>query len=158
MPFIEASPDISLVLDTNVFTHWRNQKEYALREIKSYFARLKKTPALPSATIFESLYGVEKQLAKKEITNEQAAQYRLKIEIVSRTCDILPFNENAAAIAAYICANIGKSKYNQHLNDIFIASTALAHGHGVATQNKKDFELIANHLPSNQFLSLAVWK
>lgn len=158
MPFIEASPYTSLVLDTNVFTHWKNQKEYALREIKLYFARLKKIPALSSMTIFESLYGVEKQLAKKEITNEQSVQSRLNIEIVSRNCNILSYNENAAAIAAYICANIGKSKYNQHLNDIFIAATALAHSHGVATQNKRDFELIANYLPGNQFLSLAVWK
>jgi len=71
----------------------------------------------------------------------------------------LPFDSEAAAIAAYICANIGKSKYNQHLNDIFIVATALAHGHGAATQNKKDFEMIANHLPQrNQFLSLAIWR
>ncbi len=159
MPFIDALPETSLVLDTNVFSHWRNQKPYAKREIDDYIRRLGKPPALPSATIFESLYGVERQLSKGEIKEDDVVKYRSTIEAVSRHCEILPFDSKAAKVAAYICANIGKSKYNQHLNDIFIVATALAHGHGVATQNKKDFELIANYLPqSHQFLSLAIWK
>lgn len=159
MPLIEVSSWEFLVLDNDVFTHWRNGQLYVKREIDGYVDRFQKPPALTSAAVFEALYGIEHELSKDKITEEQAANYHNRINQLIQPCEVLSFDSAAAEIAAYICANVGKSNYNKHWNDIFIAATALAHGHGVATQNKKDFELIANHLPqSHQFLSLAVWK
>ncbi|MGH9764842.1 MAG: type II toxin-antitoxin system VapC family toxin, partial [Blastocatellia bacterium] len=44
-------------------------------------------------------------------------------------------------------------------NDLLIAATALANGCGVATANRKDFELIESLLPTNLGpLYLAIWK
>ena len=42
---------------------------------------------------------------------------------------------------------------------MFIASTAHAHGYGVATQNERDFRRIAELIPESQPpLLLAIWK
>jgi predicted nucleic acid-binding protein len=159
MPLVEAFPETSLALDNDVFTHWRTEQQYVKSEIAGYFSRLKKWPALTSITVFESLYGIERELANKKLSDEEAQKYKQKIENLCSVCDVLQFDQTAALIAAHIAANIGKSNYNGKWRDILIVATALAHGHGVTTQNKKDFELIANHLPqSHPTLRLAVWR
>jgi predicted nucleic acid-binding protein len=159
MALIDASSEISLALDNDVFTHWRNGQQYVLHEVKGYFGRHKKMPSLTSITIFESIYGIERELANKKLSDEEARKYKQRINDLCSVCGVLPFDQTAALIAAHIAANIGKSNYNGKWRDILIAATALAHGHGVATQNRKDFELIANHLPpSHPYLSVAVWK
>jgi len=110
-------------------------------------------------TLFEAMYGIESSVAKGVISKEQAQEYQSKIEKLSQGCIILPFDQNAATTAAYIFARLSQSERNKHWRDLFTAATALAHRHGVATQNKKDFELIATHLPSNNpLLRLAIWK
>jgi len=45
--------DTSLVLDNDLFTHWRNKQPYVIREIAEYANRLKDIPALTSVTLFE---------------------------------------------------------------------------------------------------------
>ncbi len=140
-------PDTLLVIDNDVFTHWRNQRQDVLSAIADYFKRLKQPPALTSTTIFEALWGVESEAAKGRIQEERAQQYRSRIEELSRACLILPFEQKAAALAAYIFPRLSNSGRSKHWRDLFIAATALAHGYGIATRNKKDFDLIANHIP-----------
>ena len=154
-----AVADTSLVLDNDIFTHWRNGQPYVLNEIADYIKRHKRPPAITSTTLFEAMYGIENSAAKRAITEEKAQGYRNKVEELSQNCIILPFDRNAAITAAYIFARLSKSERNKHWLDLFTAATALAHKHGVATQNKGDFELIGNHLPiSNPLLRLAIWK
>lgn len=154
-----ALPETPLVLDNDVFTHWRSGQQYTLREISDYVTRLKKPPALTSMTVFEALYGFEHGVLKSGELNERIKLNRIYTEQLIESCDVLPFDKNAAAIAAYITARLSKSDYNKHLKDVLITATALAHGHGVATQNKRDFELIAKQLPvSNPVLRLAIWR
>jgi predicted nucleic acid-binding protein len=93
--------DTSLVLDNDLFTHWRNKHPYVLREIAEYTGRLKQIPALTSVTLFESLWGVENAAVKKEVTDEESMRYRGRIEQLSENCEVLPFDGTAAAIAAY---------------------------------------------------------
>lgn len=77
---------------------------------------------------------------------------------------VLPFDETAATIAAFIAARLPKQLKKKEtganlLRDIFHAATALAHRHGVATRDQKDFELIGEHLPpTHPLLHLALWK
>lgn len=86
-------------------------------------------------------------------------RYRGRIEQLSANCLVLPFDETASAIAAYSFARLSRSEQNKLWRDLFTTATALAHGHGVATRNKSDFELIAKSLPSNfPLLRLAIWK
>jgi predicted nucleic acid-binding protein len=77
---------------------------------------------------------------------------------------VLPFDETAATIAAFIAARLPKQLKKKKtgaslLRDIFQAATALAHRHGVATRNQRDFELISEHLPpTHPLLHLVVWR
>lgn len=159
MPVGYPLDDTSLVLDNDLFTHWRNKHAYVLREIAEYTSRLKDVPALTSVTLFETLWGVENAAVRKEVTDEESMRYRGRIEQLSESCVVLPFDRTAAAIAAYSFARLSRGEQKKHWRDLFTTATALAHDHGVATRNKSDFELIAKNLPSNfPLLRLAIWK
>lgn len=154
-----ALPETALVLDSDVFTHWRNGQPYVLREVADYIRSHKRPPGLTAITLFETMWGIENSSVKGAITKAAEQRYRSKVEELSQSCIILPFDQNAAITAAYIFARLTQSERNKHWRDLLTAATALAHRHGVATQNKKDFELIGKHLPdSNPLLRLAVWK
>ncbi|MFN2455276.1 MAG: type II toxin-antitoxin system VapC family toxin [Pyrinomonadaceae bacterium] len=158
MAFISAFPETSLVLDNDVLTHWRNQQPYAVAAISAYQTRLKRPPALTSMTYFEVIFGIDNGVARHGLSAERAERYRNNMDALSRGCGVLPFDRTAAEIAAYVCAN-SDELYKKHWKDVLIAATALAHGHGVATGNKKHFELIGNTLSSNHPpLPLAIWK
>lgn len=159
MTVIAAFAETSLVLDTDVFTHWRNQQRYVKEAIAAYQTRLKRPPALTSMTVFEALRGIELAVAKRGGSEKDAEGYRSRVEQLSQACGVLPFDQTAARIAAYLCAQLGDNLFRKHWRDIFIAATALSHGYGVATGNKKDFELIGNVLSNDHPpLRLAIWK
>ena len=156
MPIGPALPETPLVLDNDVFTHWRNSQSYVLREIDEHFKRLKSFPALTSMTVFEALYGVEDEERKNRITAVQAQQYKDRIRELSESCRVLPWEQKAAAITAHIYPRLTGQQLQKHWRDLFIAATALAHGYGIATQNMRDFKLIADL--STDLLRIAVWK
>lgn len=159
MPVGHPLADTPLVLDNDLFTHWRNKHPYVLREIAGYSNRLKDVPALTAVTLFEALWGVENAAVKKEVTDEESTRYRGRIEQLSESCVVLPFNRTAAAIAAYSFARLSRSDQKKLWRDLFTTATALAHGYGIATRNRRDFELISKNLPSNfPLLRLAIWK
>lgn len=158
MPIIDSPPELPLALDNNVFTHLRNKKSYVLEQIKKHHSNARKLPVIPSLTLFEANFGVQKALATNKISVEQAdIQIRI-INILSANHTVISFDERASEIAAYIFARLSKSDKSQHWRDAFIVATAIAHNYGLATQNKRDMELIANNLPDNLDLRLAVWK
>ena len=159
MVVIPAPPEIRLALDNDVFTHWRSQQSYVRKAIEDYLSIHKLVPALTSITVFEALSGFEKVTANSGELDYPIKRARIASEQLIQNCEVLPFDQNAAAIAAYIFPRLSKSDRNKHWKDVFIAATALAHGRAVATRNEKDFKLIANYLPpSHPVLHLAIWK
>ncbi|MGI9106068.1 MAG: type II toxin-antitoxin system VapC family toxin [Pyrinomonadaceae bacterium] len=156
MPITPALPETPLALDTVVFTHWRNSQSYVLREIAGHFKRLQFPPALTSMTIFEALNGIEDEEKKNKITKAQAQQYKDKIKELSKSCIVLPWEQKAAAITAHIYPRLTGPQLQKHWKDLFIAATAIAHGYGIATQNIRDFKLIADLTPD--LLRIEVWK
>src|SRR6267143_4436334 len=158
MPVGHPLADTLLVFDNDLFTHWRNKQPYVIREIADYTNRLKEVPGLTSVTLFEALWGVENAVIRKEITEEESTRYRERIERLSEGCTVLPFDKTAAAIAASSFARRSQSERNKLWRDLFTAAIALAHGYGVATRNRSDFELIAGNLPTTfPLLRLAIW-
>jgi predicted nucleic acid-binding protein len=152
-------PETQIVLDNDLFTHWRNKQQYVVREISDYLSRLKEFPALTSITLFETLWGIEKALVRKQISEEESLRYRDRINQLSENSTVLPFNQRAAAIAAYSFARLSRSQQSNLWRDLFTTATALAHGYGVATGNRSDFELLALHLPPDfPLVRLAIWK
>jgi len=154
----QAPPEMSLALDNDVFTHWRNKQPYVRNAIAAYQSMHKILPALTSMTVFEALNGIEAEAAKLTANSEDINWRRLRAAQLIQNCTVLPFDQNAAAIAAYIFPRLSQSERNKHWRDIFITATALVHRYGIATGNKKDFELIEKCLPPNQQLYLAIWK
>lgn len=155
----DVLPETSLVIDTDILTDWRYRKAHVEQRIGAYISRAKKPPALTSMSVFEALYGFENKAVKVGILDEQTSRDRASTEKLISSCVVLPLNEVAASIAAYIFPRLSKSDQNKLCKDLFIAATAVAHGYGLATRNQRDFSLIANHLPpSRPFLRLAIWK
>jgi predicted nucleic acid-binding protein len=152
-----ALTETSLVLDNDIFNAWRYQDQRVLTAIADYQSRIKLFPSLTSMTVYQALYGFENKSIKPDEPNEQTKQARIRTEQLINFCDVLPFNQRSAGIAAHIVPRLSKNIPKGTLVDVFIAATALAHGYGVATRNRKDFELIASHTPDDLILRLAVW-
>ena len=158
MLILDFPPEFPLALDNDIFTHLRNRQKYVLDKAKQHLFHTKRFPVLPSTTIFEANYGIQKGLVKRNFTEEQLNFQRNEIDSLLLSYSVIDFNQTASEIAAYIFARLSQSDKNKHWRDLFIVATAISHGYGLATQNKRDMELIANHLPENLDLRLAIWK
>ena len=80
-------------------------------------------------------------------------------DFIEQSSAVLPFDERAAGIAAYVFPRLTKAERDKNWYDVLIAATALAHGYGVATSDRPDFELIGRTLSDEQpLLYLAIWK
>ncbi len=118
MPIVEALPEHLLVLDNDVFSDLRKGLPVTKNKVKEYFNNLKRFPALPSITIFESFKGVEAEFKKGKITEAKAEDYKNKIKSVTSQYQVLSVNDKAAEIAAYIVISMGNSKANEHWCDL----------------------------------------
>ena len=150
---------LTLALDNDVLNDWRARKPTTLQAVRDYVAAAKVPPALTSTTVFEMMQGFEKAAV---LAGGMTERIRLDVEharALIRDCVVLPFNEEAAEIAAYIFPRLSQAQRNKHWTDVFIAATALTHEYGVATRNRSDFELISSHTPQHYpALRLQIWK
>lgn len=149
-------PETPLVLDTNILTAWRYQRSRVVTAITEYQSRLKIFPALTAITVHEVLYGFENKAAKAGGLDNRSEQDRVAVNHLIDSRVVLPFDQRAAEIAAYIIPRLPKNIPKQTLLDGLISATALAHGYGIAT-NDRGFELIGQHSPPNQILRLDSW-
>lgn len=150
---------LSLVLDTDVLNDWRYQKQPVVNAITEYISVVKAPPALTSITVFEALHGFEKTAARGGALDERTRHGTEQVRRLIASCTVLPFDNRAAEIAAYIFPRLSRSEQGQHWADVLIASTALAHSHGVVTRNRSDYELIKRHSPEHlPALLIEVWK
>lgn len=158
MSIIEVTFEYPLAFDTSVFTHLRTNQKYVLTKMFDYFSQTQRIPALPAMTIFEARWGVEKEFGRNNITKEEHRTYISRIDELTSQHQVLPFDQKAAEIASYIYARLSKSDQNKHWEDLFVMATAIAHNHGLITQNVKDSKFLAGYLPNDMSLKLAVWK
>lgn len=150
---------LSLVLDTDVLNDWRYQKPPVVKALTEYISVVKAPPALASITVFEALHGFEKTAAQAGAMDERTRQGAEQVRRLIDSFTVLPFDRPAAEIAAYIFPRLSRSARAQHWADVLIASTALAHGHGVVTRNSSDYELIKKYSPTHlPALLIEVWK
>jgi predicted nucleic acid-binding protein len=152
-----ALTETSIVLDNDIFNAWRYGDQRVLIAIADYQSRLEFFPSLTSMTVFQALYGFENKSIRPDEPNEQTKQARIATEQLVKSCEVLPFNQHSAEIAAYIVPRLSKNIPKGTMIDAFIVATALAHGYGVATRNRKDFEIIASYIPGDLVLRLAAW-
>ena len=158
MPIFDAPPEYPLALDNDIFTHLRTRQPYVLKYIVQNLYDSGKLAVIPAMTLFEARFGIEKSFANKKISTELANIQLQQINILADQHTVIDFNQKATEIAAYVFARLSQSDRNKHWRDVFIVATAIANGYGLATQNRKDMELIAKNLPPDIFLRIAVWK
>src|SRR5437879_3673808 len=113
MPIIEAHPEHSLVVDNDVFTHWRAQKPQIVKNMEDYFAIHKKHPALPSITVFETYQGFENAIRKAGSLTPQIEEAKLWAQELIDQLIVLPVDEKVSEIAAYIVTHIGRANANR---------------------------------------------
>ena len=158
MSIIEVTFEYPLAFDTSVFTHLRKNQPYVLKKMFDYFSHTQKVPALPAMTIFEAKWGVEKEFSRNEITSDEYGKFIARIDELVSQHQVLSFDQKAAEIASFIYARLSKSDQNKNWEDLFVMATAMAHNYGLITQNVKDAKLLANYLPKDTYLRLAIWK
>lgn len=150
---------VFVALDNDVLNDWRSRKPATVTAITDYISLVKAPPALTSTTIFEMLHGFENAAVLAGAMSERVALDRDYARNLIKECTVLPFNQEAAEIAAYIFPRLSQKERNKLWRDMFIAATALAHEYAVATRNKSDFELIARYTPPQYPpLRIEVWK
>lgn len=151
-------PDILVALDNDVLNNWRTGNPVVLAAITNYITLAKAAPALTSITIFEMMHGFENAIIKNGVTDRLRRDLDHAREL-TKECIVLPFNQDAAEIAAYIFPRLSRKEQTAHQADMFMAATALAHEYGIATRNRSDFELLAKHIPPRYPpLRIEVWK
>jgi predicted nucleic acid-binding protein len=152
-----APPDILVALDNDVLNNWRTGNPAILAAITNYIRSAKAPPALTSITIFEMMHGFENAVIQNGMTDRLIRDLDHAREL-TKECMVLPFNQEAAEIAAYIFPRLSRKEQKAHQADMFMAATALAHEYGIATRNRTDFELIAKHIPPQYpALRIEIW-
>ena len=150
-----ATPEALLVVDNDLFSHWRTSHEYVRLGFDRYLSRHKRLPALASIVVFETLSGFPRDLSGS--VESRLAEKSGRLQELVRSTEVLPFDLRAAELAAVIFTRLTRKQ--QRRNDLFIAATALAHGCGVATRNRKDFEAIGSLLPADfGLLYIDAWR
>lgn len=138
-----------------MFSDWRRRNAVVAAHLSGYIQRHGGPPGLTVITAQEALFGIWKEELKYR-RDERYRQRREDLTTLLENLSIVSFDLRAATLAAEIFARLGRRRSGQHKNDIYIAATALSHGYGVATRNRKDFELIGTTLP-DETLRLAIW-
>jgi len=105
---------------------------------------------ISSVTIFERLRGYRQALRAGKLFQKQLQAF----ETLVQNCVVLPFDEDAADIAATIWSGCSRSQ-RQNLGDILIASIAVARQIPLVTRNRRDFEGLSK--ASNVTLRLVDW-
>ncbi len=75
-------------------------------------------------------------------TGARRSRRRAFVEHVLAGLEPLPITETIARVHAEIWAGVERRGQAMGAHDLWIAATALAHGFGVATRNRRDFERI----------------
>lgn len=135
-----------VVLDTDTLSELSRGnlrvKQRALSYLKS-FGRL----TITSITVFERLRGYRMALrAGKPFAGQLQA-----FEALVGNCIVLPFDEEAATVAADIWSSVGRRE-RQQVGDVLIAAIAASRQLPLVTRNKRDFEPLARVAPAGLHL------
>jgi predicted nucleic acid-binding protein len=123
-----------VVLDTDTLSELSRGnpivKERALSYLRD-FGRL----TITAVTVFERLRGYRLAIREGKPFERQLVAFQL----LASNCIVLPFDQEAAGVAAAIWSNVTRSQ-RQQLGDILIAAVAVSRQMPLVTRNKRDFE------------------
>jgi predicted nucleic acid-binding protein len=105
---------------------------------------------ITAVTVFERLRGYRLAIRDGKPFERQLQAFE---ELIAN-CIVLPFDQDAAGIAADLWSGVTRSR-RQHLGDILIAAIAVSRHLPLVTRNRRDFEHITK--PSGVDLRLLDW-
>jgi predicted nucleic acid-binding protein len=98
------------------------------------FGRLTTT----AITVFERLRGYQLAIRRGKPFEKQLQAF----EALAAACVVLPFDDEAAAVAARIWCAVSRAR-RQHIGDISIAAIAVSRQLPLVIRNRRDFEQLA---------------
>jgi predicted nucleic acid-binding protein len=129
--------DEPVVLDTDTLSELSRGNPFVKERALIYLAGFGRL-TITAVTVFERLRGY-----RLAIRNGKPFERQLRaFEVLVASCIVLPFDQEAASVAADIWSVAARSQ-RQQLGDILIAAVAVSRQLPLVTRNKRDFERLA---------------
>ena len=123
-----------VVLDTDTLSELSRGNTLVKARAVSYLAEFGRL-TITAVTVFERLRGYRAAIRAGKPFERQLQAF----EALVANCVVLPFDQDAAAVAADIWSASTRSRRRQ-LGDILIAAVAVSRQIPLATRNKRDFQ------------------
>ena len=127
----------AVLLDTDTLSELCRGNQRVVDRARSYLETHGRLTT-SAVTVFERLRGYELAIQQGKAFDSQLQSFRALVA----ACVVLPFDHEAAAIAANIWGRTIRS-LRQQLGDILIASVAISRQLPLVTRNRRDFEALA---------------
>lgn len=126
----------AVVLDTDTLSELSRGNPVVQKRALDYLAGFGRL-TITAITVFERLRGYRLAIREGKPFERQLQAF----EALAANCIVLPFDQEAASVAAEIWAGTTRSQ-RQHLGDILIAAIAISRQIPLVTRNRRDFERI----------------
>lgn len=126
-----------VVLDTDTLSELSRGNPIVKERATAYLATFGRL-TISAITVFERLRGYSLAIREGKPFHRQLQAF----EALVANCIVLPFDREAASVAANIWSGATRSQ-RQQLGDILIAAVAMSRQLPLVTRNKRDFELLA---------------
>ena len=123
-----------VVLDTDTLSELSRGHTMVKAHARAYLAEFGRL-MITAVTVFERLRGYRAAIRAGKPFERQLQAF----EALVANCVVLPFDQDAAAVAADIWSASTRSRRRQ-LGDILIAGVAVSRQISLATRNKRDFQ------------------
>ena len=123
-----------VVLDTDTLSELSRGNTVVKARAAAYLAEFGRL-TITAVTVFERLRGYRTAIRAGKPFERQLQSF----EALVANCVVLPFDQDAAAVAADIWSASTRSRRRQ-LGDILIAAVAVSRQIPLATRNKRDFQ------------------
>ena len=138
-----------VVLDTDTLSELSRGNRIVKAHALDYLAEFGRL-TITAITVFERLRGYRAALRAGKPFDRQLQAF----EVLVANCVVLPFDQDAAAVAADIWSAATRSGRRQ-IGDILIAAVAVSRQIPLATRNRRDFQQLAK--ASGVTLHLVDW-
>jgi tRNA(fMet)-specific endonuclease VapC len=122
---------VAVLIDTDVLIAWERGAADRLETLLGEEAR-----AISVITVSELLYGAHRG------RGELWARRRAFVEHVLSALDAVPITRAVARVHAEVWSHLSREGGTIGAHDLWIAATALTHGFGLATGNRREFERV----------------
>jgi predicted nucleic acid-binding protein len=139
----------AVVLDTDTLSELSRGNPVVRERALAYLADFGRL-TITAITLFERLRGYRLAIREGKPFERQLQAF----EALAANCIVLPFDPEAASVAAEIWSVATRSQ-RQHLGDLLIAAIAVSRQIPLVTRNRRDFDRIAK--PSGVDLRLVDW-